>query len=76
MSINHNSTKQASSSLPDFYCTTMKAGVPETPLVVADFKSDDEEFEIATRQSFGYCQDLMNYTNLAQPIIAIPGTRK
>jgi len=34
----------------------MNADVPEKP---CNFKI--EEFDVATMQSFGYCQDLMNY---------------
>ena len=76
-SLKHKSNDTTESeSIPDFYCTLMSGGIPSTPLVVADFKTDEKDFNQARSQSFGYAQDVMTFSKSERPIVAMPGTRE
>ena len=70
-SLRHKMTRSVGESVPDF-CICRHSVT--TPIVVADFKRRDDNFNKAKSHSFGYAQGVMMYSKSRNPIVAMPGT--
>ena len=68
--------EHCSESHPDFYISTTNNGIPDKPVLVADFKADKDKFDLALWESFGYCLDVAHHTQSFNPILTIPGTKE
>ena len=66
--------QRCSESRPDFCISTTNNGIPVKPVLVADFKADENKFDSALWESFGYCLDVFHHTQSFTPILSIPGT--
>ena len=59
---------------PDIYIATLDNHIPQVPLLVADWKIHDNDYEIAVRESHGYCQKVLTQCKKFVPLLTIPCT--
>ena len=59
---------------PDCYIVQLSNGIPSYPLLVSDFKRDDNEYDKARSESLGYYQSAVTVADLKVPVLVMPCT--
>jgi len=59
---------------PDGYIASLKDGLPSSPILVSDFKKEDEDYDKAVDESIGYFQCVVTSSELFVPILVMPCT--